>query len=272
MRQDQRRWDDAEALSAYALQVDPASGHAVHARAHVFYETGQHVGGLDWLDDWLARHGPRAFNRSHFEWHAALHELMLDDVPAARARYERALRPDLVGGPRAVVDSGSLLWRGRMTDSWPGTLRAPALRQAAPAQWLSKPGSPFVALHAALTLAVTDDAVGLGALNAFANAHEDPIQRDVVAPLAQALLDVLEEHWAEAARGLAAIGPRAAALGGSAAQREVIDDTLLYVLTKAGRSEEAAALLHARLDRRPSPADTRRLHEVTRQSSRSPQR
>ena len=40
VRQDQERWGEAEDLSSYALSVEPASGHAAHARAHVFYETG----------------------------------------------------------------------------------------------------------------------------------------------------------------------------------------------------------------------------------------
>lgn len=259
VRQDQGRWAEAEDLTAHALSLEPASGHAVHARSHVFYETGQHRAGLEWLDGWLQTHGPRAFSRSHFEWHAALHELMTDDIGAARARYERALRPDLVGATRAVVDSGSLLWRGRMTGSWPGTLRAPALRHEVPAGWLSTPPTPFAALHTALTLAVTDDAHGLLDLQRFAERHEDPTQREVVAPLAQALLHVVEEDWRAAADLLTQVLHRTVELGGSAAQREVLEETQVYVLTRAGRTREAAALLDARLERRPSPLDTRRL-------------
>ena len=73
--------------------VEPASGHAVHARAHVFYETGEHVVGLAWLDEWIRTCGREANHRSHFSWHAALHELMQGDVEAVRRRYERELAP-----------------------------------------------------------------------------------------------------------------------------------------------------------------------------------
>ena len=45
VRQDQERWGEAEELASYALSVEPSSGHAVHARAHVYYETGQHADG-----------------------------------------------------------------------------------------------------------------------------------------------------------------------------------------------------------------------------------
>ena len=111
MRQDQERWSEAESLASYALSVEPSSGHAVHARAHVFYETGEHAAGLAWLDEWIRTRGPEANHRSHFSWHAALHELMQCDIDAVRRRYERELAPPLVTGSRALVDSGALLWR-----------------------------------------------------------------------------------------------------------------------------------------------------------------
>ena len=96
VRQDQERWAEAEDLSSYALSVEPASGHAVHARAHVYYETGDHTTGLAWLDEWIRTRGPEANHRSHFSWHAALHELMQDDVEAVRRRYARELAPSVV--------------------------------------------------------------------------------------------------------------------------------------------------------------------------------
>ena len=96
VRQDQERWSEAESLASYALSVEPSSGHAVHARAHVFYETGQHAAGLAWLDEWIRTRGPEANHRSHFSWHAALHELMQCDTEAVRRRYERELAPPLV--------------------------------------------------------------------------------------------------------------------------------------------------------------------------------
>lgn len=258
VRQDQERWSEAEDLAAHSLSVEPAAGHAVHARTHVFLETGQHHLGLGWLDTWLREHGSRSASRPHFAWHAALHELLLDDVDAARLRYERELEPRLVGGTRAMVDSASLLWRGRMTDAWPATLRAPALRRHVPAGWLADPPTPFLAMHAGLTLAVTDDAVGLLALAARARTSTDPVLRQVVAPLADALLAVIEERWDDAARDLRPVVADSARLGGSAAQREVLLDTLVHVLVRAGHTEQAARLLDQRLDRRDSPADARR--------------
>ena len=43
--------------------------------------------------------------------------------------------------------------------------------------------------------------------------------------------------------------------GGSHAQREVYEDTLIQALIRAGRLTEASVRLQARLDRRESPLD-----------------
>ena len=258
VRQDQERWDEAEALAAYALSVEPSSGHAVHARAHVFYETGQHSAGLTWLDDWIRTCGRQANHRSHFSWHAALHELVQGDVDAVRRRYARELAPPLVTGSRALVDSGALLWRCRMADSPLETLDGPAILASAPDGWLISPPTPFAAVHAALAMAVAGDAVGLAALRTTSLAHADPVFRDVVASSCQALQAVVERRCADAARVLESVLPRAGALGGSAAQREVLEDTLVYALAEAGRTERAAEVLDRRLSRRESPLDARR--------------
>ncbi|SDT16152.1 Uncharacterized NAD(P)/FAD-binding protein YdhS [Nocardioides scoriae] len=268
VRQDQERWSEAEALSAYALSVEPASGHAVHARAHVFYETGRHAEGLAWLDGWIRTCGRQAQHRSHFSWHAALHELVQGDLDAVHRRYERELAPPVVTGSRALVDSGSLLWRCHVTGTWSGPLPAEAVTAAAPDGWLITPPTAFAAMHAALGLAARGDAVGLAALRTTSLAHADATFRDVVAPLARALQLVVEGDLATAADHLEALLPRLTALGGSAAQREVVEDTLVHALAGSGATERAAAVLDGRLARRTSPLDARRLADLRTASPR----
>ena len=85
---------------------------------------------------------------------------------------------------------------------------------------------------------------------------------DVVVSLCDALVAVVEQRWNEAVRILRLLGPWLVQLGGSAAQREIVEDTLFYALVEAGRCDEARGLLEARLDRRPSPLDTHRLASV----------
>jgi uncharacterized NAD(P)/FAD-binding protein YdhS len=262
VRQDQGRYDEADALARSALRAEPAAGHAVHAQTHVFYETGQHVAGLQWLDPWISSSGQGASHRAHFSWHAALHELSLGDLDAVRRRYESSLAPPHVTGVRALVDSASLLWRCRVTESWSGELPLTSLLELVGSDLLERPATPFTAMHSAVALAAAGDCSGLIRLRAHVASSPEPVMSDVVVSLCDALVAVLEQRWNEAVRILRLLGPWLVQLGGSAAQREIVEDTLLYALVAAGRCDEARGLLAARLDRRPSPLDTQRLASV----------
>ena len=259
VRQDQERWGEAEELASYALSVEPSSGHAVHARAHVYYETGAaHRGTRLARRAGSAPAGREANHRSHFSWHAALHELMQCDVDAVRRRYERELAPPLVTGSRALVDSGALLWRCHVTGTWEGALPSEAVCASAPDGWLLTPPTAFAALHSALGLAAEGDEVGLAALRTIALAH--PTRRSATWSRRCAGRCSRSSRASSPRRptGSTALLPRTGVLGGSAAQREVLEDTLVYALARSGQGERAAAVLDQRLSRRTSPLDARR--------------
>ena len=260
VRQDQGRWEEADALAARALTLEPASGHAVHARTHVFYETAEHTAGLEWLDDWIGTWGDASDGRVHFTWHAALHELMLGDDAAVRRRYDRDLAPPAVAGPRALVDSASLLWRCEITRNWSARAGATEVLDVCPPDMLTRPTTPFAAMHAAIALTAAKDESRLRALSAYAATHDTDVFRRVIVPLCDGLANVVAERWTAAVRDLATVRPHVERLGGSAAQREVVEDTYVHALACAGRHEEAADVLTARLDRRPpSPLEQGRL-------------
>jgi len=46
-------------------------------------------------------------------------------------------------------------------------------------------------------------------------------------------------------------------IGGSHAQREIVEDTFIVALIRSGQLARARALLETRLHRRPSPRDAR---------------
>lgn len=260
VRQDQERWDEAESLASRALAAEPASAHAVHARTHVFYETAEHKAGLAWLADWIGAWGAASDGRVHFTWHAALHELMLGDDKAVRRRYDRDLAPPVVAGPRALVDSASLLWRCKVTRDWEVRPAANAVLDVSPPDMLATPADSFSAMHAAIALAAARDGDRLGELEAYAARHDSPVCRQVIAPLCRGLANLLAQRWTAAVTDLQTVHPHVERLGGSAAQREVIEDTLAHALASAGRHDEAVDILSARLDRRPhSPLERDRL-------------
>ncbi|WP_127479139.1 FAD/NAD(P)-binding protein [Nocardioides pantholopis] len=278
-RQDQGRFEEAGLLAESALSCEPSSGHAVHAQTHVLYETGQHETGRVWLDHWVTESGRSASHAAHFSWHAALHELAIGDTEAVRRRYYSQLAAPAVTGVRALIDSASLLWRWRVTTTdWDGAIERglptaaggafagemspppvePVLA-AVDAGLLTRPETPFVALHAAIALAAAGDLPRLAGLARHCRSSSDAVVRGTVAAVCDALAAAVEGRWAEAAALLTDLLPALVRVGGSAAQREVIEETLLLCRVNAGDAPGALALLDQRLDRRPSPLDRRRL-------------
>ncbi|WP_205472380.1 pyridine nucleotide-disulfide oxidoreductase [Nocardioides sp. SYSU D00038] len=255
VRQEQLRFDEAMELSHRSLAVEPGAGHSAHARAHAHYETGDHAAGLAWMDGWVTGDGAGTDSISHFSWHAALHELSLGDLDAVRRRYEAQLLPSHGLGCRALVDTGSLLFRWALT---PGATDVPGLDAVVAATGpdvLARPATPFLALHAAVALLALDDAAGLSALARWAADHDHPVQRGVVAPLARAFGQLQAGRCSAAADALARLEQGVRRLGGSDAQREVVEEARIAALLRAGRWDEARIVLDRRLDRRPSPRD-----------------
>jgi len=255
VRQEQHRYDEAMDLACRSLAVEPGAGHAAHARAHAHYETGDHESGLAWMDRWVVGPGSDIDALSHFSWHAALHELSLGDLDAVRRRYETQLQPGRALGCRALVDTGSLLFRWAIT---PGAVDVPPLSEVVKVTGrgtLERPATPFLALHTAVALLAAEDAGGLARLRDWAAGHPRATFREVVAPLAGALLTMAAGQPGPAADRLATIAPQIRRLGGSDAQREIVEEARIAALLRADRWDEARLLLDRRLDRRRSPRD-----------------
>lgn len=255
VRQEQRRFDEAMDLSCRSLQGEPSGGHAAHARAHAHYETGDHGAGLAWMDSWIAGDGAATDSLTHFSWHAALHELSIGDLAAVRARYESQLQPRHAVGCRALVDTGSLLFRWAIT---PDATDVPPIDEVVAVTGrdvLERPGTAFLGLHAAVALLATDDRAGLRNLAAWCTGHPSPTHREVVAPLATALGLLAAGRCSAAADQLADLGSSTWRLGGSDAQREIIEEARIAALLRAGRYDEGRQVLDARIDRRESPRD-----------------
>jgi hypothetical protein len=248
-RQEQGHFAEAGELALGALADEPGAGHAAHALTHAFYETGWHREGLRWLNGWLRDNRRTTFEPSHYSWHAALHELALGDESAVRRRYARELSPASVQGVRALVDSASLLWRARLDDSWLGAVPIDEVLSVVDEELLSNPPTLFVAMHAAVALAARDDAVGLRLLGRRAAVDSRPAYRELVVPLAAAMSALVDQRPDRAARILLGLMPEVARFGGSKAQREVIELTLLHALMEAGESRSAQQLIQHALDR-----------------------
>ncbi|KTT58756.1 hypothetical protein SB8_07450 [Pseudomonas oryzihabitans] len=99
--------------------------------------------------------------------------------------------------------------------------------------------------------AVAARVAGLEALSQAGKLAAGP----VVATLCRALLAFADEDYQGCAGLLEPVRADVARIGGSGAQREVIEDTLLVALMRGGEHAKAQALLDERLHRRPSQRD-----------------
>jgi hypothetical protein len=251
--QDRGRLEEAHRDAVRALELDPTGFSGGHPLAHVHFEAGDHDRGLAWLDAWLPGTDQEAPFGSHLVWHSALHHLAVGDGDGALERYRHcASRP----GAGGLVDGTSMLWRCQLHGLVPeGT--DPSDTPVAPmvAPLLGSVPSTFVGVHVALGLATAGDAEALRRFAAAAASFRAPGAADLLPGLARGLAAYVEGDHPTASDLLLAEEPGVLRYGGSHAQREVFEDTLLQALTRAGRHEEATTRLLVRLDRRESRLD-----------------
>ena len=84
----------------------------------------------------------------------------------------------------------------------------------------------------------------------------------VVPAICRAALAFADGQYAQCAALLEPVAHEAVRIGGSGAQREIVQDTLLVAWMRSGDARKARALLERRLHRRPSPRDTRWLGQL----------
>jgi hypothetical protein len=77
----------------------------------------------------------------------------------------------------------------------------------------------------------------------------------VVPKICRAMSAFAEEDYPACVRHLEPVLDDVVRIGGSHAQREIIEDTLIVALMRGGELARARALLDRRLHRRPSPRD-----------------
>jgi hypothetical protein len=188
---------------------------------------------------------------SHFVWHTALHALAQGDVEEALARYRAGIKPT------SLVDAGSMLWRCGMY----GATRPELARAAADTALQMMPMAPFPlpVFFGCFALASAGDASGLRDLARRVQDDPRPGFGDFVAHLARALADFVDGRHAAAVSALDTLREGLPRVGGSNAQREIVEDTLIEGLLRIGDVARARALLERRLDRREHVLDRRQL-------------
>jgi hypothetical protein len=249
-------WKAGAPLIERALTLAPRNAHAAHAWAHVCYERGDDGAGAKFIAGWMPDYPKAGSLHCHLSWHRALFELGLGHPEAALALYAADIRPGAsqCAAFSTLVDSASLLWRRELAGAAPAPSAWGSVAEHARASFPAI-GVSFADVHCAVALAAAGDARGLARwveLLREGLAQGRVPAGEVVPTVAEAMHAFAEGRYEDVIRRLAPIVDQFVRVGGSWAQRDLFEHTLLAAYLRAGRPAEARALLARRIDRRPS--------------------
>ena len=258
------RYDESRRLSERSLAQYRGNANASHNIAHVCYETVDNEGGIAMLSDWLDGYDRQAPFHCHLAWHLALFELQCGRPERSLAIYERDIAPS--SNPRlAMIDGSALLWRFGLYDFQKGPL--PWRRLADLAVRVTRPGFIFGDVHGALIYASVGDAAAMSALISgleTLHAKGHPIAGAVALPRVRGGAAYAAGDYAGALALMEPVDGEIHRVGGSHAQWELFEETMVVCLLRLGRLDQAQRLIRRRLNSRSSPRDLVWLDQATR--------
>lgn len=247
-------------LAQRAFELRPANANGAHALSHAMFEDGAGQEAEELIAAWLPSYDRSGVLHGHIAWHEALSALERGDPGRALAIYEQHVQPSVsLGTPiNIMTDTVSLLWRlEAYGHEVPAGIWAHAKAYAE--SKFPSPGFAFADAHIGLLAAAAGDKAAAGErIAVLTRLVEDGALAagPVVPAICRAALAFTDGDYAACARILEPMAGEVARIGGSGAQREVVEDTLLLALMRSGEAGKARDLLDERLHRRPSPRDT----------------
>lgn len=253
-------------LTQRGFDLRRANANGAHALSHAMFEQGAGQDAEALIADWLPTYDRSGTLHGHIAWHAALSALERGDPDSALAVYEQYVQPSVsLGLPiNIMTDAVSLLWRLRVYGyEVPERLWKDAKTYSE--SKFPKAGFSFVDAHMGLLAAATGDkAAAASRIDTLAKLVEGGTLAagPVVSAICRAALAFADGDYADCVRILEPMSREVVRIGGSGAQREVMEDTLLLALMRSGEVRKARDLLDKRLHRRPSPRDARWRTEI----------
>ncbi len=250
----------AEERAREALALNPRDAWATHALAHVFETACRPEDGIAFLKSTREAWTPAHFMAGHNGWHLALYLIEQGGAGEVLADYDRFAAPKLADDMTLDrCDAAALLWRLELAGVDVGDRWGPVARA-----WRAHADDHVLAfndLHAALAAARSPDREDATRLRRSLDAYERDGRghnRKVTSEVGRRLVEGMLHYGAGSdARAIEAILPaRAEAfrIGGSHAQRDIVDLTLIAAAERSGQWRLARALLAERAALRPTPA------------------
>jgi tetratricopeptide (TPR) repeat protein len=248
--------DEAWDLIERSLAGNPRYAHGAHIRVHVLYEKGEPERASSFLDDWMPGFAKEGLLHCHLSWHVALLALELGNLDRAWQVYRMDVHPGGAWGPPINVasDAPAFLWRSELAGQ---PRRAELWREVHDFAGKSFPKArlAFADVHRAVACAATGDSTALerllGELRESMAAGNLPAGQ-VVPTLAEAFGAFARSDWDGAIALFERALPETVRIGGSRAQRDLVEHTLLAAYFRAGRAADARQMIARRIERRPA--------------------
>jgi hypothetical protein len=256
----------AEETGRRALALDPRVPWAVHAVAHVMEMQGRFDEGSAWLRQHQAAWAEGSGFAGHLWWHKALFRLEALDVAGALRLVDNHLSGAALQITLQRVDAAALLWRLHLLGEDVGAQAAALVGgwdlDAAHAGYYA-----FNDLHAVLAMVAAGQGGraerhvarcaerAMAAEDARRTNHQ--MAREVGLPLMRGVLAFARGDAAAACELMHPARALAQRFGGSHAQRDLIDQTLLAAAARGGSAALGRALLNERTMAKPVTPLTR---------------
>jgi tetratricopeptide (TPR) repeat protein len=246
----------AEEYGRRATELQPLDSWAHHAVAHVFEMQGRPQDGAQWM---MSRQAYWAreenFFKVHNWWHHALYMLELGDANQALAVYDAHIRKEHGATVLELIDASAMLWRLELAgvdvgNRWAGL----ANDWDAQADGRSYTFNDWHAVMAYLGAGRDNDAERIIAdfqRDRSARTEVDEWTQSIALPLAHGFVAFWRKDHETAIQQLHGVRYIANRFGGSHAQRDIIDLTLLVAALRGGQADLAEALANERIALKP---------------------
>jgi len=233
-----------------SLAQNPKNPWAAHARAHLSYEEGDANAACGFLASWLGTYPRNGTLYSHLSWHLALGHLELGDAAAALRLFTEAFAPDVHSGPPRgkLNDAVSFLWRWELAghprdaDAWR------VMHDFATGAFL-RASTAFSDMHIALAEAVAGKGAALEARERQIDelAHNGRYPSGPLVPAVSRGFAAFErQDFSGAIDALEPVAGELERIGGSRAQLDLVEFTLLKAYLAADRADDVRRMLSGR--------------------------
>jgi hypothetical protein len=250
------RYPEAEQFGRRGVELEPRDGWAQHAVAHVMEMQGRQREGIAWMLADTQAWAHDSFFSVHNWWHLALYHLDLGEIDEVLALFDGPIFGKRSNVVLELIDVSAMLWRLHLRGIDVGNRWEAAADLWAP---IAAAGNyAFNDLHAVTAF------VGAGrrdlvqsVLESQATAIHGPgdnatFTAEVGQPATQAIVAFGEGRYADAVRLLRPVRNIAHRFGGSHAQRDLLDLTLIEAAFRSGQDNLAAALSAERIAVKPT--------------------